>query len=68
MQTTPTPTRSAEENEDRYSQIYIQGVFHTYLPKGMRLKDFDKQMKSQGYRQTGFSIGGPYMKVNFVKQ
>lgn len=67
MSEVPTPTREATETEDRYSQIYIHGAFHTYLAKDTTLRTFAKTMKAAGYYQTGFTIGGAYMKVNFAK-
>lgn len=64
--TEPKPNREALENEDKYSQVYIHGQFHTFMPTGMKLKDMDKKMKAEGYYQTGFKIGGCYMKVNYA--
>jgi hypothetical protein len=64
----PKPTREPQENEDKFTQIYQHGEFFTYLPKGTKLKAFAAQMKQEGYEQTGFTIGGMYMKVNFNRK
>jgi hypothetical protein len=62
-----TPTRDAFENEDKFTQFYIHGEFHAYALKGQTVKAYAKMMKSQGFKQTGFTLGGAYMKVNFAK-
>lgn len=61
-----TANREANENEDRFSMIFVAGEFDRYFLKAEKLKDVDAQMKAKGYSKAGFRVGGAYMKVNYL--